>query len=195
MRWIFENIALFLEIIAVAFGVLYVILAALKNKWCWPFGILGSGISIYIFIVYSKLYAEAVLYFYYVIAGFLGWIHWQKTDAVSGKDILSKPLKHHLGVLLVGSMLSVVLYYILATFFPSAQRPLFDAFTTIFSFIATWLTVKKWIENWLYWIVINIASTVLYFSRGLEIYSYLMVLNAIVAIYGYYNWRKLKLNA
>lgn len=192
VNWISENLELLLEITAVLFGVAYVILAANKNVWCWLFGILGSAISIYIFIVYSKLYAEALLYFYYVIAGILGWIYWKKGQEKSSSDIVSKPIITHILVIVVGIILSYILYKIIATLFPEAQRPLFDSFTTIFSFIATWLTVKKWIENWLYWIVINLFSVVLYQSRGLEIYSYLMLFNAIMALYGYIRWQQIR---
>jgi nicotinamide mononucleotide transporter len=191
VHWISNHIDLVLEIVAVLCGVAYVILAARKNIWCWPFGILGSAISIYIFIVYSKLYAEALLYSYYVVAGIMGWVYWKKGEISSSPDIVSKPLKNHLFLLLFGLFLSLGLYQVITLFFPEAQRPLFDSFTTIFSFIATWLTVKKWIENWLYWIVINLASIVLYQSRGLELYSYLMLFNAIVALYGYIRWREI----
>ncbi|MFP5470354.1 MAG: nicotinamide riboside transporter PnuC [Bacteroidia bacterium] len=195
VNWISENLELLLEITAVLFGVAYVILAAHKNVWCWLFGIIGSAISIYIFIVYSKLYAEALLYFYYVVAGILGWLHWKKGEASKTLDIVSKPIITHILVIVVGIILSYILYKIIATSFPEAQRPLFDSFTTIFSFIATWLTVKKWIENWLYWIIINLASVALYQSRGLEVYSYLMLFNAIMALYGYIRWREIKRRA
>ena len=74
VHWISNHIALLLEIIAVIFGVFYVFLAAKNNNWCWVFGILGSAISIVLFLLYAKLYAEAILYFFYVLAGFYGWI-------------------------------------------------------------------------------------------------------------------------
>ena len=77
-------------------------------------------------------------------------------------------------------------------FFSGAKKPLTDSFTTIFSFIATYLTTKKWIENWIYWIVIDAVTTYLYFSRGLEVYSLLMLAYSIIAIYGYLEWKKLE---
>jgi nicotinamide mononucleotide transporter len=192
----FNNPALLLEILAVALGLAYVILAALKNRWCWPFGILGSLVSMYIFVTYSFLYAEAILYCYYVLAGIWGWIQWnkpQKEDTAT--DISQKPLIEHLKLILLGLVLSVLLFLVLYFAFPKSQRPLFDSLTTVFSFIATWITIKKWIENWLYWIVINVASVILYYSRGLEIYALLMLLNAIMAVYGYFKWKKMLENA
>ena len=83
------------------------------------------------------------------------------------------------------------LYYLLIQFTNDAARPLIDSFTTIFSFIATYMTAKKWIENWLYWILINVVSVYLYYSRGLEIYAFLMLINAIIAAFAYYKWKKI----
>jgi nicotinamide mononucleotide transporter len=126
----------------------------------------------------------------------MGWFYWKKGKSnASETDIVSKPLTNHIIILIVGTALSFGLYKFIAFFFPEAQRPLFDSFTTIFSFIATWLTVKKWIENWLYWIVINLASVVLYQSRNLELSSYLMLFNAIMSLYGYIRWQQIRKKA
>ena len=73
-----------------------------------------------------------------------------------------------------------------------AEKPLIDSFTTIFSFIATYLMAKKWIENWLYWIVIDGVSVYLYYTRGLEIYALLMFAYTIIVVYGYFEWKKLE---
>ena len=189
VNWIFKNSALILEIIAVILGVIYVFLAAKNKVTCWIFGILGSLLSIALFIMYAKLYAEAVLYLFYVFAGIYGWINWnnQKNEA---EVYQRKPIIHFI-IIGVGIIFSLGLYYILISFFNGAKRPMIDSFTTIFSFIATYLTTKKWIENWIYWIVIDAVSTYLYFSRGLEIYALLMLAYSFIAVYGYLQWRKL----
>ena len=187
--WISNHIELLLEIIAVIFGVIYVFLAAKNNNWCWIFGILGSAISIVLFVVYAKLYAEAMLYFFYVLAGIYGWLSWKKqTNATT---VYQQSITKHITIIAIGIVLSFGLYYTLIFFFADAEKPLIDAFTTVFSFIATYLTAKKWLENWIYWIVIDFASTFLYYSRGLEIYALLMFAYTFMAIYGYLQWKKL----
>ncbi len=192
MNWIFENLPILLEILAVLFGIGYVICAALNKLIAWPLGIIGSLISIYIFCIYANLYAEAILYFYYVFAGLYGWFHWKKTQNYSlNKGIVKNNLIVHFYVIVSGIALSFGLYYLLSQFANNAARPLVDSFTTIFSFIATYMTAKKWIENWLYWILINVVSVYLYSSRGLEIYAILMLVNAIIAAFAYYKWKKI----
>ncbi|MCB0380808.1 MAG: nicotinamide mononucleotide transporter [Flavobacteriales bacterium] len=180
---------LFLEITAVVLGIVYVVLAAKNNNWCWLFGIIGSLISIFLFIGYAKLYAEAVLYFFYVIAGIYGWVTWKNQKEHT--EVYVQKLITHVYILIVGTVFSLALYYVIDAFFKEAEKPLIDSFTTIFSFIATYLTAKKWISNWVYWIVIDALSTYLYFSRGLEIYALLMFAYSFIAIYGYLQWKKL----
>ena len=189
MTWVFENISLLLEIAAVILGIIYVMLAAKNKISCWIFGILGSLLSIVLFAVYAKLYAEAVLYIFYVLAGIYGWINWknQKNET----EVYQRKLIIHLIIIGIGIVLSVGLYFVLTSFFEEAKRPMIDSFTTIFSFIATYLTTKKWIENWIYWIVIDAVTTYLYFSRGLEIYALLMLAYSVIAVYGYLQWKKL----
>ena len=189
MTWVSNNIALLLEIVAVILGIIYVVLAAKNKISCWIFGILGSLLSIVLFVIYAKLYAEAVLYIFYVLAGIYGWINWKKQK--NETEVYQRNIKIHLIIFIIGIALSVLLYYVMTHLFDDAKKPLIDSFTTIFSFIATYLTTKKWIENWIYWIVIDAVTTYLYFSRGLEIYAILMLAYSIIAVYGYFQWKKL----
>lgn len=192
VHWIAENINLFLEIIAVALGIAYVILIAKNEVSGWIFGTIGSLVSILLFIR-IKLYAEAFLYAYYVYAGIQGFILWkqQEDTAVAYKG----NLKFHSINMLIGISLSFGLYFLLSKIFPDAARPLIDSFTTIFSFIATYLTIKKYIENWIYWIIVDGLTVYLYFSRDLYIYAGLMAAYTILALFGYLQWRKLKVIA
>ena len=192
VHWISENINLFLEIIAVALGIAYVVLIAKNKVSGWIFGTIGSLVSILLFIR-IKLYAEAFLYAYYVYAGIQGFILWkqQEDTAVTYKG----NLKFHGIKMLIGISLSFCLYFLLSKIFPDAARPLIDSFTTIFSFIATYLTIKKYIENWIYWIIVDGLTVYLYFSRDLYIYAGLMVAYTIIALFGYLQWRKLKVIA
>jgi nicotinamide mononucleotide transporter len=65
-----------------------------------------------------------------------------------------------------------------------------DSFTTWGSIITTLLVAHKVLENWLYWIVIDIASIVLYANSGLWVTVVLFALYVILAVLGYFQWRK-----
>ena len=187
--WIAENKALLLEILAVIFGVAYIVLAAKNKISCWLFGIIAALLSIWLFIEHAQLYAEAFLYCFYVMAGFYGWYSWQ--NQVKESTIYQHPLKNHSLLIIIGGIVSVGFYYLVTNIFTDAARPLIDSFTTIFSFIATYLTIKKWLNNWIYWFVIDIVTTYLYVSRELYLYAGLMALYSLIAIYGYLQWKKL----
>ncbi len=183
-----ENLPLIIELLATAFGLGYVILAAKKNIWCWLMGIMGSALSIYLFWVYSKLYAEAILSFYYVITGVIGWVQWNKPQ--EDKPFIKVDYKAHVLFILTASILSLGFYQLVTNIFTDAARPMLDSFTTVFSFMATWITIKKWLSSWIYWIAIDAVTAVMYWSRDLNIYAGLMVLYTVLAVYGYLEWRK-----
>jgi nicotinamide mononucleotide transporter len=62
----------------------------------------------------------------------------------------------------------------------------------VFSFIATWLTARKVLESWVYWIAIDLIAAVMYGLKGLQPTVFLYVIYALVAVYGFYSWRKMK---
>ncbi len=101
--------------------------------------------SVYLFVVYAQLYAEAILYIFYVFAGVYGWITWKKTINKNEVSVHSNSM--HLKIIGLGIVLAVGLYFLIDTIFPEAQKPLIDSFTTIFSFIATYLTAKKMVRE------------------------------------------------
>lgn len=190
LQCVYEHPDLILESVAVFFGIIYVVLIAKNRISGWAFGIISSFVSIFLFIFYAKLYSEALLYSFYVIAGFYGWYNWSRQK--EAKEVYCMSLKIHLIIIAIGIGLSLLLYWTMTYLFTGAEKPLVDAFTTIFSFIATYLATKKWIGNWIYWIIIDLISTWLYFSRELEIYALLMLVYSVIAVFGYMEWKKLK---
>jgi nicotinamide mononucleotide transporter len=157
------------EILATLAGLAYVVFLIREKVIAWPFGIAGSLLSIYLFID-GKLYSEAFLYGFYVIAGFWGWIRWSRRVAVDHNPVVRYRLGVHLMIVLAASLGALALAAFFSTY-TDAQRPYIDAFTTAFSFAATYMEVKKVLETWVYWIVLNVASIWLYMDRSLDIYG------------------------
>ena len=181
-----------LETVAVSFSIAYVILAARENILCW----LAAAISVvlYIFICYNaKLYAETGLQVFYLLMAILGYISWKNLKnkneelKINKSSIIELELKHHFLILFAGIITSLILGYFLTTYTDS-KMPLLDSFTTVFSVFATIMVIKKILENWLYFIVIDIASVYLYYSRDLQQTAILFIVYTIIAIFGYYNW-------
>ena len=65
-----------------------------------------------------------------------------------------------------------------------------DTLTTAIFFVGMWLMAKRKIENWLYWIVGDIISVPLYFYKGYTLSSLLYLILTIIAVFGYFAWKK-----
>jgi len=177
-----------IEIFATLAGLIYIILLIRENIICWPFGIAGSLLSIYLFID-GKLYSEAFLYSYYVFMGAWGWLRWSQRNAAHDNPVVRYGLPAHLTIVLVSAAVALVLGGFFSSY-TDAQRPYIDAFTTAFSFAATYMEVKKVLETWVYWIVLNLASIWLYMDRSLDIYAALICVYAVMSVWGLVQWTR-----
>ena len=175
-----------IESAAVFFSVLYVILAVKESIWCW--GAAAISVTLYIYICYSaQLYPETGLQLFYLIMAIYGYLQWNKND--STLNIQQWTTTKHLLILLLGALLTFLMGFYF-TIYTNAAMPLVDSFTTVFSVFATYMVTKKVLGNWLYWIVIDIVSVYLYFSRDLHLTSLLFIVYTVIAIFGYFSWLK-----
>jgi len=172
-----------LEVIAVVFSIAYTVLITYENILCWPAAIIAS--IIFIYLVYGKrLIAETVLHAFYLLAAVYGWITWGTSE---GFQVNRYGLKVNLALILIGIALVIISGFLLKKFF-SAALPYIDSFTTIFSFIATYMMAHMVLENWLYWIVIDSVSVFMYAKRGLYIGAVLFAIYSVLAVNGYIQW-------
>lgn len=184
-----ETLALGLEIMAVLFGLAYLFFLIQEKRICWLFGIASSLLSIMLFYQ-NNLYSEAILFVYYVIIGVYGyWLWTTKSAQNTPVEIVNIPKK----ILLISVVVGCCGALSLGWFFSNhsdADSPYFDAATTAFSFVASYLEVKKYIAAWLFWILINGATIFLYQSKDLNVYTLLTVVYFAFSFYGFWNWRK-----
>jgi nicotinamide mononucleotide transporter len=177
----------YIELIAVGFNVAYVVLAWYQKRLCWLFGAIGSALSAYYFQHEDiRLYSEAGLYVFYVLIAVYGWWIWSRPDSAK---IHVLAIARHFWIIGLGLVAAIALSQVTGRF-TDAARPMADSLSTVFGVIATFLTIKKVLSNWIYWIVIDLFSVWLYLARNSEIYAAQMFLFTVLAIYGYYQWRK-----
>lgn len=188
---------LIIEIIGAVIGLIYLFLEYKASVWLWPVGIVMSLFYVGIFF-HGKFYADAAIYLYYIGANTYGLLAWtrsrrrelpaESTDS-SEIPITHTPKKQILPLAAIAIALWGLLYWILSTFTDS-NVPLGDAFTTALSIVAMWMLAQKYLEQWMLWVVVNIVSTALYFWKGLYPTGILFIVYVIVAILGYFRWRK-----
>lgn len=179
------------EITAALLGVAYILLAAKESQWCWLFAFLST-------LVYTALFWEgqlpmqALLNFYYMGMAIYGFWLWRKHGGAQTKTLQISRWRwgQHFIFIAVGIVISaLVSLYLQKT--GQSQSPMLDAYTTVFSVMNTWLMAKKILENWLYWVVIDSAATVLYVQTGYYATAVLFVLNTVLAVAGFVSWVKL----
>lgn len=83
----------------------------------------------------------------------------------------------------------VALWWLLSRFTDSSV-PLADGFAAAAAYTGMWLMARKKLENWIWWIVTNIASIPLYFSKGFVFTSFQYLVFLVLAIMGYVEWRR-----
>lgn len=179
------------EFWAVLTSIAYAWLASRNNIWCWLFGIASPLLTMYALYFYFNLYAEVILQFYYIGMAMYGFYTWKFGGVKhSEKPIEIWTIKKHLQIIITGFFLSVIVGYILNNYTEAASTYV-DSFTTVFAILATYMTAKRLLENWIYWIVIDTVSIFLYAGRGGYFFALLFIAYTIIAVYGFYNWRKL----
>lgn len=176
-----------MEVCAVVLAVAYVLLAVYQRSLCWIAAIASAALYIVIFWQ-VQLYLEAALQVIYIAMAIYGWFAWSRTpDAV--ETIRTWPLRHHLVACLLLFTLSIATGAAMSEF-TDAASPFVDAATTMSALLATWMVANKLLENWLYWIAIDIASVGLYLSRDLKLTAILFAGYVVLAGWGYLTWRK-----
>jgi nicotinamide mononucleotide transporter len=179
----------YLEIIAVILGLAYLFFLIKEHIICWLFGVLGSLASIILFYR-TDLYSESILYVYYVIIGVYGFLHWKKSSKKSKVfQITDYSVITYLKMIVLGEVLSLLLGFSFEKF-TGASMPYLDAHTTIFSFIASYLEVKKKLGAWVFWIVINAVTIILYLKKDLNLYTGLTLVYLVFSFIGYFQWKK-----
>lgn len=174
---------------AIATALLYVILAAYENSWCWLFGIISSAIYTW-FNLELNLKMDTALSAYYVAAGIYGWYYWLRGGRHKQEATVTEiPVRELLVCLPAGTAATFVLGYLLKNYL-SASVPYTDAALSSFSLVATWMTARKYLSSWLFWIVIDAGYVGLYLYKSAPMTAMLYLIYVIIAAAAYFKWKK-----
>lgn len=195
MQFIIEGILVgiqqtsILEWIAVTTGIISVWCSLKENILVYPTGIVNT--VIYIYLAFSfKLYADMGVNFYYTIMSIYGWYYWLNTDGDEDQvpvTINSRRENIISTFIFIGSLATLI--FVLKSFTDS-DVPVWDATTTSFAILGMWLMARKKLESWIAWILTNLISIPLYFYKGLILTSFQFLIFTIIAVMGYFAWRK-----
>jgi len=180
-----------LEFAGLSSGLLCVYLLIRENVWTFPIGLIYALVSVLVMLD-SHLYADVLLNGYYVAMNAYGWYFWLYGGKVPGKaDLLvtSTP-QAYWPCLVGGTVAGVGVMGWLFNNYSNADLAYWDSTTTVMSFLAMWMTARKYIENWLIWLIVDVISTGLYWYKGLDFYALLYAIYLGMAVWGWLAWRR-----
>lgn len=178
-----------LEAVAVAFGIVSVYLSVRQNIWSWPTAIVN--VSLY-FLIFrrERLYADMGLQVFYAGISVYGWYHWLfggaghsalRVSRTPRAWALSLPVLAAVGTLTLGTLLART---------TDASVPYIDSGLTVCSLIAQWMMSRKYLENWIVWVVLDVLYVALFIYRDLRLTAFLYAVFLVLASKGYLDWRR-----
>lgn len=180
-----------LELIAVVFGFFSVWYSKQENILVYPTGIISTSIFVYLLWQWSLL-GDMMINVYYTSMSIYGWYIWtRKVDAVHFIPVTKTTKKEHVWsvFIFIGTLLFTIGVYELFDKWTDWTAYV-DTLTTGIFFVGMWLMARKKLENWIYWIIGDIISIPLYFYKGLTFTSIQYIGFTVLAIYGYYAWKR-----
>ena len=181
---------LWLEVAGAVIGLVYLWLEYRASVWLWAAGIVMPAIYIFIYAE-SGFYADMGINIYYLLAGIYGWAVWLRRGE-NGEElpITRTPRRKIAPLTLLGVVSMAAILFVLLRYTDSTVA-YGDSFTTAASIVALYMLARKYVEQWLVWIVIDAVCCWLYVSKGLYPTAALYGLYTLLAIFGYCKWLKL----
>ena len=176
-------------------GISYTILAGKGVPICYLIGVVGSVFYSYLSFK-NALWGNLVLYAcYYVPLQIIGFFLWNKNLQKGKNEIIktSLSIKERYIYFCFATLFSIPIAYLFMYF--NDTHPIIDSITTVFSVLGMILTVKRTLEQWIVWIIVNGLSFIMWLLiviGGAKVYSTVIMwaVYFVLAIYFYINWKK-----
>jgi nicotinamide mononucleotide transporter len=182
-------VAHWLEIVATLFGAVCVYLSVRQSVWTWPTGLVNVLLFVVVFWQ-ARLYADMGLQVLYAGASIYGWWAWLHGGQAGGElHVTRTPVRWLLGLFAAGAVSSVALGTWLQAH-TNASLPYLDASLSSFSVVAQWQMTRKWIENWMLWIVLNAVYVGMFINKQLYPTAAQYALFLVLAVMGLRDWAR-----
>jgi nicotinamide mononucleotide transporter len=180
-----------LEMVAVALGLANITLLIRRSIWNYPFGI--AMVALY-FVIFQeqRLYSEMLLQIFFAVVQAVGWVAWARSGGLDGPiEVRAMPPAERL-LLPVAIGAGIALWGWIVSNMTDGAAPFWDATIAIGSVAAQILLVRRMIENWLLWIIVDVLAIGLYWDRGLYLTAGLYVVFLVMSVVGWFEWRRVQ---
>lgn len=179
-----------LQIAGFTLGMLYLWLEYRADIRLWIVGLVMPLVHGALYFD-SGLYADASMQAYYVLAGLYGWLVWRNAPRYKSGTVCigHTPLGTVPALVAVYLAAHAVIYLLLARF-TNSTVPFWDSLTTAASIVAMWMLSRKYVEQWLVWLGIDLVTLGLYIYKDIPLTATLYAIYSAMAVTGYLRWRK-----
>jgi nicotinamide mononucleotide transporter len=176
------------EVAAVVLYAASVWLAVKRSILTWPTGIAATGLYLYLFAEW-RLYADAGLQVVFIAFSAWGWLAWSRETDAAAPEPRRIPPRHLMAVLLaVGAGTAAVSAYLDEV---GGAAPFWDALLTSGSLGALYLLIRRYVETWSLWVLLDVAYVALFWSRELYLSAALYTLLLAMAVKAALEWHAL----
>lgn len=181
-----------LDIFTTVLGLIYIWLEYRAHVALWVIGIIMPALDIILYWQHG-LYGDAGMACYYTLAALYGLYVWKfrKTKNLKQELPISHMPKRQYLPATVGFFVAWGAVYYILIMWTNSTVPVLDSFTNALSFVGLWALARKYLEQWLFWIVVDVVCCVLYIQKGIPFKAGLYGLYVLIAIAGYYKWKKM----
>lgn len=179
-----------LDILTTILGLIYIWLEYRAHIALWVIGVIMPALDIVLYWQHG-LYGDAGMACYYTFAALYGFYVWKFVKTRKKKEplpIIFMPRRQYLPTIVFFFVAWAAVYYVLITWTDSTV-PLLDSFTNALSFVGLWALARKYVEQWVFWMVVDGVCTFLYIKKGIPFKAMLYGLYVVIAIAGYLKWR------
>lgn len=181
-----------LDILTTILGLIYIWLEYRAHIALWVIGVIMPALDIVLYWQHG-LYGDAGMACYYTFAALYGFYVWKFVKTRKKKEplpIIFMPRRQYLPTIVFFFVAWAAVYYVLVTWTDSIV-PLLDSFTNALSFVGLWALARKYVEQWVFWMVVDGVCTFLYIKKGIPFKAMLYGLYVVIAIAGYLKWRSM----
>lgn len=203
-----------IEAVGTVFGLLCIWCASQEKTINYLFGLINVTLFGIIFFQ-IQLYGILLLQVFFFCANLYGWYAWTRPSAETGEKLEIRWLSKEKLLLttlfsvvaialltvyidpffafLAGTAVSVLNVFgaglVMPTLEPDAF-PFWDSVMTVLSIVAQILMTRKYVENWILWVVINVISVGIYAAQGVYALSIEYAILLIIAANGTRLWMR-----
>lgn len=178
-----------IEIIAVILGIINIVLIIRRSVWNFPVAIVMVALYFVIFRD-AQLYSDAGLQVFFAVVNLYGWWSWHRNKADAGEVVVRRLATIGYILWIAGSVAAIWGWGAFMGNYTGTSYPYWDASVAMLSVAAQILMTRRFVENWHWWIVVNLISIPLYMVKGLHLTAGLYGLFLVLAIAGLVEWRK-----